>query len=317
MDKSDFRVLVRRQVGYEPMVAVRFEMNEGYGELYAGAARNVSPSAQGEQTDVAGEELRAGRFVHVLSSGRRRQSYALSRLDDERILRLADDRWTELVPITEFGIRYLEFPELGPTPQVAVVQVGAGDPPTPPSPRPSPVSSLPPSSSISSAAMSPTASLSPSSASPAPSRSASPAPSRSTAPAAARAASPASVAPAPRVAVSVGSQGSAPAPRAPVPATGAAPVARPGVPAARAAEVRPGSEPRLSDPRGPVPVERDLAVDAVARLGTEELRARLLAEMAKVRAVLDRVDELERQLDASRAREADLLEVLGRWHQRG
>jgi hypothetical protein len=64
-------------------------------------------------------------------------------------------------------------------------------------------------------------------------------------------------------------------------------------------------------------VERDLAVDAVARLGTEELRARLLAEMAKVRAVLDRVDELERQLDASRAREADLLEVLGRWHQRG
>jgi hypothetical protein len=64
-------------------------------------------------------------------------------------------------------------------------------------------------------------------------------------------------------------------------------------------------------------VERGLAQDAVARLSADELRTRLLAEMAKVRATLERVSELERQLGASRAREADLLEVLTRWQERG
>lgn len=127
MDKSDFKVMLRRVPGYEPSVSIRFEMSEGFGELLVGDKRHASPSAIGEVTEVTGEVLRAGRFVHVLSSGRRRQSYALSRIDDERLQRLSDDRWTELSPLTEFGIRYLELPALEPAPSVAVVQVAAAE----------------------------------------------------------------------------------------------------------------------------------------------------------------------------------------------
>ena len=39
MEKSDFRVMVRRVPGYEPTVSLRFEMREGYGELHVGERR--------------------------------------------------------------------------------------------------------------------------------------------------------------------------------------------------------------------------------------------------------------------------------------
>jgi hypothetical protein len=129
MDKSDFRVVIKRLPGYVPLVALRFEMLEGYGELIVGDDRMAAPAAAGEVPEVTGDQLRAGRFVHVLSSGKRRQSYSLSRLDDDRIQRLDDSRWTELVTTTEFGLRYLDLADVERTVGLATVTVSANPAP--------------------------------------------------------------------------------------------------------------------------------------------------------------------------------------------
>lgn len=131
MDQQDFRVIIRRLPGGLPLVTLRFEMKEGYGELIVGGDRKASPSAAGEIAEATGEQLRAGRFVHVLASGQRRQSYSLSRIDDNRIQRLSDNKWTELQSFTEFGLRYLDLPDLSASrPAVAAVQVSANPAPS-------------------------------------------------------------------------------------------------------------------------------------------------------------------------------------------
>lgn len=65
-----------------------------------------------------------------------------------------------------------------------------------------------------------------------------------------------------------------------------------------------------------VPVAPALAESALAGLTLEQARACLLTEMAKVAALHEHAASLERELAASRAREADLLEILGRWQSR-
>lgn len=130
MDKPDFRVYIKRLPGYVPLVSLRYEVHEGHGELIVGEAHKASASPSGEVGEVTGKQVRDGRFVHVLTSGRRRQSYSLSHLDDDRILRLDDQRWTELDSATQFGLRYLEFSSVASSPGVAAVQVSASPAPS-------------------------------------------------------------------------------------------------------------------------------------------------------------------------------------------
>lgn len=283
MDAPDFKVLIRRLPGYEPLVSLRFEMNEGYGELLVGDRRRASPAGAGDVGDANGEQVRAGRFVHVLASGRRRQSYALSRLDDARLQRLPDDRWTELVPITEFGIRYLDMPELGPANSVVSVQVSA----QPATPR----TEKPPTASASASVSAPTAR-----------------------------ASATSLPPRPTPVSSV-----VPASRTPSPATTTTTSgsARPSIPRTPAGSP-PRSKPTYAAPAGapstaaaPIAVEASLGEEAVNNLPIAEVRQRLLAEMGKVAALLRELDDTRTQLETSRERESDLLEVLTRWQRRG
>ncbi len=65
-----------------------------------------------------------------------------------------------------------------------------------------------------------------------------------------------------------------------------------------------------------VPVAPALAESALDGLSLEQARDYLKAEMAKVEALHNHAARLERELAASRAREADLLEVLKRWQSR-
>ena len=68
-------------------------------------------------------------------------------------------------------------------------------------------------------------------------------------------------------------------------------------------------------PRG-VTVERTLGEDAVNRLSTDELRTRLMAEMAKNEQLHLTAERLRDQLAQSQEREADLVELIGRWSSR-
>lgn len=108
-----FRVYIRREPVNQLTLTVRFEMSEGHGMLSIrrDEGSNSAPSLVSEECDLGARELRAGRFVHVLSGSGRRQSYALSRLTEDLLQRLADDRWTELDALTEYGFRYLVVPE--------------------------------------------------------------------------------------------------------------------------------------------------------------------------------------------------------------
>jgi len=56
------------------------------------------------------DHLRAGRFVHVVSSGAR-QSFALSRVTEELVQKIEADEWVTLDAITEYGFRYLVPPD--------------------------------------------------------------------------------------------------------------------------------------------------------------------------------------------------------------
>jgi len=306
MEKSDFRVMVRRVPGYEPTVSLRFEMREGYGELHVGERRRASPSALGEVAEVGGEAVRGGRFVHVLASGRRRQSYAFSRLDDDRLQRLPDDKWIELTPVTEFGIRYLDLPELEAPGPVVAVKVGDAAPGASKSAPASaasvsagPAKTERPSTDDSDSLLSRVrrgAKGNTGSASPAPPRAG------SASPATARASTPASASTRARSATPEVTTRSPPPPRTAGPADGS--TARQATPTAAPA------------PRG-LNVSESIGRDAVSKLDAPKLREHLLAEMTKVEALHQAVQELQSRLHASQEREQDLVALIGRWSQRG
>lgn len=299
MDKSDFRILVRRVPGYEPAAAVRFEMREGYGELHIGERKRASPAAQGEISEAPGEQVRMGRFVHVLSSGKRRQSYSLSRLDDERLQRLSEEKWIELVPITEFGIRYLDLP-VASEDGVAAVQVSANPTPTRGSaPNASAASTTATGASSGLLARARSSSNRQRRASPAApvSRERTNTPVRGTSanPAATRTATPR-----PRAATA-----DSPPPR--VPASRPPPVAR----------VDQDAPTVQLDVPPSMGIEPGLGADAVASLSVDELRSRLIVEMEKVANLHAEVGDLHRLLDESKEREADLVKLIARWSKRG
>ncbi|TVQ90119.1 MAG: hypothetical protein EA397_14310 [Deltaproteobacteria bacterium] len=214
--------------------------------------------------EATGDQLRAGRFVHVLASGRRRQSYSMSRIDDDRLQRLDDSRWTELQSFTEFGLRYLDLPDLSASaPVVAAVQVSA---------NPAPARASGPATTRTR------------SVNPAPGRSVTPATARSATPASARTASPAQPRGASSAAVSTAN------------------------PAASRGH-SPKSQPRSVQP--------ELAAESIKRMSTDQLRATLQREMHTVQQLNQLIERLEGELEASRERERDLIEVISKWQSRG
>lgn len=119
-----FRVWIRndRQKGGFDL---RFEMNDGLGGfvLRRAGQKDEEPTHHGEQETVALDLLRAGRFVHQLSTGQKHQ-YAFARVPADSDTRLGVD-WVELVALTEHGFRYLIVPDGDMTPaKIAAVQVG-------------------------------------------------------------------------------------------------------------------------------------------------------------------------------------------------
>lgn len=112
-NQQPFRVYVRREGGYELSLTVRFEATDGHGILALQRRKNkeTAPALVHEESEVGPTELRGGRFIHVLGSSGRRQSYALSRLAEDVLERLPDDHWIQLEPLTEYGFRYLVAPD--------------------------------------------------------------------------------------------------------------------------------------------------------------------------------------------------------------
>ncbi|MFT7519149.1 MAG: hypothetical protein ACI9MC_001289 [Kiritimatiellia bacterium] len=328
MQDKDFIVKVRRLPGYESAVAIRFEMNEGFGEMLVGPNRKASPSTGSELPEARGDHVRAGRFVHVLASGRRRQSYALSRLDDDRLQRLPDSGWTELVPVTEFGIRYLDLPELGPVHSFAAVQVSA-EPSPPRNPSAVPARRVY-QAHASTAGQAPR--LDTSGQAPRLDTSGQ-APRLGTSGQALRAGTaglpPRVSAPTPRSAsmspvVRANSHSAVPRLSADRAASGPALAGRTVTPQASRRVASPRPVPvRTLDSLGtpavapPVSLEAGLGEAAVRNLSAADARHRLLTEMNKVGQLLQQVAEIEAKLEQSRARERDLLDVLSRWQLRG
>ncbi|MEZ4319634.1 MAG: hypothetical protein R3F61_19115 [Myxococcota bacterium] len=108
-------------------------------------------------------------------------------------------------------------------------------------------------------------------------------------------------------------------PAAPVAAAAAAP-AGPAVAAPRPTAVSkaspPSAAPRAPAPARPprqTPVAPELAHEALSQLSHQAAIQHLKMEMAKVEALHQRVDELERKLAASQERERDVLGILQKW----
>ncbi len=87
-----------------------------------------------------------------------------------------------------------------------------------------------------------------------------------------------------------------------------APVARASGGGARPATSSGGGRPARQTPMAP-----ELAHEALNQLSHQAAIQHLKMEMAKVEALHNRVDELERKLATSQERERDLLAVLGKW----
>lgn len=252
-NSQPFLFHLRRDNPYETTVTVRFEVLDGgmgvLGLRLAGR-EDPAPTLHAEEANVEAADLRAGRFVHVVTGGTR-QSYALSRITADVIDAIPEDRWVTLDAVTEYGFRYLVAPDdletageggaavdLQPVAQSAVSQKIGEVANLLKTPRPK---------SVASASASGTDSMPPQ------------------------------------------------------------------------AELAPAAEP-LPDTAAvapkQVPVASALAKSALEGLTLEEAREHLLAEMAKVDKLHAHAAALEQRLAASRAREADLLEVLKRWQSR-
>ena len=125
-----FQVQLRRIDSYGLSLEVRFQVRQGRGILSIGMAQKkfeTSKTTAWEGKDIDGNLLRAGRFIHLATSGRPRQSYALSRLDPTLLGHLPAGDWVALVPIVEHGFRYLILDNVAVHAHVARVKV-AGPP---------------------------------------------------------------------------------------------------------------------------------------------------------------------------------------------
>jgi hypothetical protein len=100
-------VRIRRDSSIEHQFSLRFRVAQGFGVLSRmGHGEDLAPAPAGEIDGVGGRALRGGRFVHIGKNGRR-LGYSFARLTGERLAAIPADQWVELVPATEYGIRYL------------------------------------------------------------------------------------------------------------------------------------------------------------------------------------------------------------------
>lgn len=98
-----------------------------------------------------------------------------------------------------------------------------------------------------------------------------------------------------------------------VAATAAPASAAAGAPSAPAPAAAPRNPPSL--PPTQTPMSPALAEAALKAMGKDQAIEALKGEMAKVDQLHRRVTELQAELEKSRARERDLLDLLGRWQQ--
>jgi hypothetical protein len=110
-------VWIRRETDSEGPFSIRFEVEEGKGLLrVARPGVLIDPPARpsGAESRLTGAQLRASRFLHVWDSGRSRQGYTLTRMDEPSLERAPGDRWVELLA-TEGGVLcYLSLPDVLP-----------------------------------------------------------------------------------------------------------------------------------------------------------------------------------------------------------
>jgi hypothetical protein len=105
-----FRFWVRRSPGEDPTFSVRFEVRKGKGLLrVARPGVLVDPPARqsGYEERLSAAQVRASRFLHVWDAGRKRQGYVLSRLSDDLLLGLPQERWVELSIESDGGFCWL------------------------------------------------------------------------------------------------------------------------------------------------------------------------------------------------------------------
>lgn len=301
--KQAMLVKVRKQAARPLTMSVRFQVNHGHGLLSRLNGRNDPPPGPiGDADDVDAKELRGGRFVHIGKNGRR-LGYSFARLTADRLACVPDDRWIDLVPLTEYGIRYLvlpdDLPEVAPVPSLAEASHESATPEAPhrlavPTEVPVRREHSPPAA----AAVRSGPPLTRTTGRAAPTRTVSP-------------------------------QGPS-SPRFPVrPESNAAPVGRgsfggpkapPRVERGRdrvdeAAPTNHDSRGRLPG-KGTVPVSPNLAEAALRGLSREAAVDQLRTEMTKVADLWSLVRDLEGKLRASQQREADLMDLLTRWQQR-
>jgi len=112
-----FRVWIRRETQSEGQFSIRFSVEDGKGLLrVARPGVLIDPPAHpsGAESRLTGAQLRASRFLHVWDSGRSRQGYTLTRMDEPSLDRAPDDRWVELL-VTDGGVLcYLSLPDVMP-----------------------------------------------------------------------------------------------------------------------------------------------------------------------------------------------------------
>lgn len=112
-----FRVWIRRETESEGPFSIRFVVEDGKGLLRVsrpGVLIDPPARPSGAESRLTGAQLRASRFLHVWDSGRSRQGYTLTRMDEPSLDRAPDDRWVELL-VTEGGVLcYLSLPDVMP-----------------------------------------------------------------------------------------------------------------------------------------------------------------------------------------------------------
>ncbi|MCP4915536.1 MAG: hypothetical protein GY913_01305 [Proteobacteria bacterium] len=69
----------------------------------------VDPPARqsGYEERLSAAQVRASRFLHVWDAGRKRQGYVLSRLADDVLMNLGEERWVEMMVESDGGFCWL------------------------------------------------------------------------------------------------------------------------------------------------------------------------------------------------------------------
>jgi hypothetical protein len=114
---SRFRVWIRRETDSEGPFSIRFEVEEGKGLLRVsrpGVLIDPPARPSGAESRLTSQQLRASRFLHVWDSGRSRQGYSLTRVDEDSLERAPGDRWVELLVREGSVLCYLSLPEAFP-----------------------------------------------------------------------------------------------------------------------------------------------------------------------------------------------------------